>query len=159
MWWYLWEKLIQYSEIDMIRKLISRRKLTDTQRFVRWLAAWRAGCGQAARPDFCEGRTTVRGASTRPIKFLCRSDTEEDTVKFFADYKRVGRGTAPSKANAARSGRYDRDITIESGEIWKQNKNPDIGCIGKIYSSIGKANRASVKWWRMKSQRDFISWI
>lgn len=28
----------------------------------------RAGCGKAARPEFCEGCTTVRGAPTRPIK-------------------------------------------------------------------------------------------
>ena len=83
-----------------------------------------------------------------------RSNTEQSLGKFFADHKRVGRGTAPSKANAARSGRYDRDITIESGEIWKRNENPDIGCIGKICSSIGKAYRASVKWWRMKSQEE-----
>lgn len=26
----------------------------------------RAGCGKAARPEFCEGCTTVRGAPTRP---------------------------------------------------------------------------------------------
>ena len=28
----------------------------------------RAGCGKAARPEFCEGCTTVRGAPTRPMK-------------------------------------------------------------------------------------------
>lgn len=33
------------------------------------LVSQRAGCGQAACPDFCEGRTTARGASTRPVKF------------------------------------------------------------------------------------------
>ena len=26
----------------------------------------RAGCGKTARPEFCEGCTTVRGAPTRP---------------------------------------------------------------------------------------------
>ena len=26
----------------------------------------KAGCGKAARPEFCEGCTTVRGAPTRP---------------------------------------------------------------------------------------------
>ena len=30
----------------------------------------RAGCGKAARPEFCEGCTTVRGAPTRPMKKL-----------------------------------------------------------------------------------------
>ena len=43
--------------------------------------------------------------------------TEENPGKFFADHKRVGRGAAPSKANAARGGGYDWAITIESGEI------------------------------------------
>lgn len=32
----------------------------------------RAGCGKAARPEFCEGCTTVRGAPTRPIKGTVR---------------------------------------------------------------------------------------
>lgn len=32
----------------------------------------RAGCGKAARPEFCEGCTTVRGAPTRPIKKILR---------------------------------------------------------------------------------------
>ena len=27
----------------------------------------RAGCGKVARPEFCEGCTTVRGAPTRPM--------------------------------------------------------------------------------------------
>lgn len=30
----------------------------------------RAGCGKVARPEFCEGCTTVRGAPTRPMKLL-----------------------------------------------------------------------------------------
>ena len=29
----------------------------------------RAGCGKTARPEFCEGCTTVRGAPTRPMKY------------------------------------------------------------------------------------------
>ena len=35
----------------------------SSERFV----SQRAGCGKAARPEFCEGCTTVRGAPTRPM--------------------------------------------------------------------------------------------
>ena len=37
------------------------------------LVSQRAGCGQAACPDFCEERTTARGASTRPQNSLGKS--------------------------------------------------------------------------------------
>ena len=34
----------------------------------------RAGCGKAARPEFCEGCTTIRGAPTRPMRYVDLSD-------------------------------------------------------------------------------------
>lgn len=55
----------------------------------------RAGCGQAARPDFCEGRTTARGASTRPVKLeqqepvFARLPSENELSKTSCDHAPV----------------------------------------------------------------------
>ena len=43
---------------------MSEYTIDKCERFV----SQRAGCGKAARPEFCEGCTIVRGAPTRPMK-------------------------------------------------------------------------------------------
>ena len=54
---------IQYPEIEMIRKLILRRKLMSTQRLVRPLVTWGARCRKAARRDLL-GARSARDTST-----------------------------------------------------------------------------------------------
>ena len=54
----------------------------------------RAGCGKAARPEFCEGCTTVRGAPTRPHEIPDR--TEKNDIFRRAD-KEAGRDGIKSK--------------------------------------------------------------
>jgi len=44
----------------------------------------RAGCGKAARPEFCEGCTTVRGAPTRPMKDFEHQELEKKSKRKIA---------------------------------------------------------------------------
>ena len=59
-----------YNWVEFLNMLDNSYPLVRPRIYVsvyNWFVSQRAGCGKAARPELCEGCTTVRGAPTRPM--------------------------------------------------------------------------------------------
>ena len=78
----------------------------------------RAGCGKAARPEFCEGCTTVRGAPTRPMK----DSTAGESKKLESISIRLSSGIDGSVQYRTYTENEGWEDWSENGEI---NEKPD----------------------------------